>query len=194
METLNLLRSLHKQIIFVTNNSTKSRADYQKKLTNMGIPATEEEVFGSSYSAAIYISRILALPPPKNKVFILGESGIEAELSSENIPYLGGSDPSYRREMLATDYTRLASRDPSLLDPDVGVVLAGLDFHVNYLKLAIAYHYIEGPNRALFLATNIDSTLPSAGALFPGAGTIAAPLVKMLGEGSPWRWGSPVRR
>ena len=31
---------LGKQIVFVTNNSTKSRADYQKKLTGMGIPAT----------------------------------------------------------------------------------------------------------------------------------------------------------
>lgn len=30
---------LGKQIIFVTNNSTKSRADYQEKLQAMGIPA-----------------------------------------------------------------------------------------------------------------------------------------------------------
>lgn len=28
-----------KQIIFVTNNSTKSRAEYQEKLQAMGIPA-----------------------------------------------------------------------------------------------------------------------------------------------------------
>lgn len=34
-----LFFSLGKQIIFVTNNSTKSRADYQKKLQAMGIPA-----------------------------------------------------------------------------------------------------------------------------------------------------------
>ena len=35
-----LIHDPGKQIVFVTNNSTKSRADYQKKLTNMGIPAT----------------------------------------------------------------------------------------------------------------------------------------------------------
>lgn len=175
----------------MTNNSTKSRADYKKKLDALGIPATVEEVFGSSYSAAIYISRILNPAPNKRKVFILGESGIEAELASENIPYLGGSDPAYRRDMTASDYARIAARDPALLDPDVGIVLAGLDHHINYLKLALAYHYITGPNAATFLATNIDSTLPSAGALFPGAGTISAPLVMMLGGREPIALGKP---
>lgn len=29
-----------KQVVFVTNNSTKSRADYKQKLVSMGIPAT----------------------------------------------------------------------------------------------------------------------------------------------------------
>ncbi len=190
METLSLLRKRSKQIIFVTNNSTKSRADYKKKLDSLGIPANVEEIFGSSYSAAIYISRILQPPPNKRKVFILGESGIEAELDSEGIPHLGGSDAAYRRDMTAADYGAIARRDPALLDPEVGTVLVGLDHHVNYLKLALAYHYITGPNRATFLATNIDSTLPSAGALFPGAGTISAPLIMMLGR-EPLSLGKP---
>ncbi|KAK5203514.1 p-nitrophenyl phosphatase [Exophiala xenobiotica] len=193
VDTLDLLRKKNKQVVFVTNNSTKSRQDYRKKLESMGIPATVEEVFGSSYSASIYISRILPQHHPqlkqKNKVFIVGEAGIETELDSEGIPHIGGTDPAYRREVTPEDYKLLASGDPSVLDPDVGVVLMGLDFHFNYLKMCYAYHYIK--RGALFLATNTDSTLPSAGALFPGAGSISAPLVKMLGGQEPMAFGKP---
>jgi len=68
-------------------------------------------------------------------------------------------------------------------------VLCGLDFHINYLKTALAYHYIKR-NNAVFLATNIDSTLPNLNTLFPGAGTCSAPLVKMLGR-EPIALGKP---
>lgn len=159
----------------------------------MGIPATAEEVFGSSYSAAVYISRILPKQHPdlqqKKKVFVVGEAGIETELDAEGVPHIGGTDPKYRREVTPEDYKLLAAGDPSVLDPDVGVVLMGLDFHFNYLKMCYAYHYIR--RGALFLATNTDSTLPSAGALFPGAGSISAPLVKMLGDQEPVAFGKP---
>lgn len=37
-ETLDMLRSKGKQLVFVTNNSTKSREDYKKKFDKMGIP------------------------------------------------------------------------------------------------------------------------------------------------------------
>lgn len=38
--TSELMHSTGKRLVFVTNNSTKSRADYKKKLESMGIPAT----------------------------------------------------------------------------------------------------------------------------------------------------------
>ncbi|MCJ1308840.1 hypothetical protein MMC25_002495 [Agyrium rufum] len=202
-DALEKLRSRGKRIIFVTNNSTKSRKNYKQKLIKLGIPAEEpsnqsspktgeknkqDEVFGSAYSAAIYISLILRPQPPKNKVFVLGESGIESELSSLSIPHLGGTSPLFARSMTPSDYVRLASGAD--LDPNVGVVLCGLDHDLNYLKLATAYHYIV-QNGATFLATNMDSTLPSAGSLFPGAGSCTAPLVKMLGGREPLALGKP---
>ncbi|MCJ1355221.1 MAG: hypothetical protein MMC33_005212 [Icmadophila ericetorum] len=190
-EWLTLLYSTPgKQLVFVTNNSTKSRADYRKKLEGMGVPATVEEVFNSSYSASIYISRLLPLPANKRTVFVLGETGIEQELRAENLHYIGGTDPSYRRDITPADYVSIA--DGSALDSTVGVVLCGLDFHLTYLKLALAYHYIQ--RGAHFLATNSDSTLPSAGTLFPGAGACWVPLVKMLRGREPEVFGKPSAR
>ncbi|KAI1502753.1 4-nitrophenylphosphatase-like protein [Biscogniauxia marginata] len=186
VETLELLRSRGKKVVFVTNNSTKSRPDYQKKLTAMGIPSNVEEIFASAYSAAIYISRIIKLPAPKNKVFIIGESGIETELRTEGVPFVGGTDPALRRDITPEDFAGLA--DGSLLDPDVGIVLAGLDFHINYLKLSMGFQYLQ--RGAKFLATNLDSTLPMSHAFFPGAGSISIPLINMSGQ-SPTALGKP---
>ena len=85
------------------------------------------------------------------------------------------------------DYTEIASG--TSLDPSVGVVLCGLDFHLNYLKLSLAFHYLR--HGAIFLATNIDTTLPSSSTLFPGAGACSAPLVAMLGGKQPTSLGKP---
>jgi 4-nitrophenyl phosphatase len=144
----------------------------------MGIPSNVDEIFASAYSSAIYISRILKLPAPKNKVFVLGESGIETELKSEGIEFICGTDPAYRRDIIPEDYAGIA--DGSLLDKNVGIVLAGLDFHINYLKLSYAYQYLA--RGAKFLATNTDSTLPSNHTFFPGAGSLSIPLINMTGQ------------
>ncbi|KAK4539245.1 hypothetical protein LTR36_000851 [Oleoguttula mirabilis] len=185
-ETIAMLREKGKQLVFVTNNSTKSRGDYKKKFDSMGIAAKEEEVFGSSYSAAIYIARIMKLEAPKNKVYVLGESGVEQELESEKVPYCGGTDPLLRRDMMPEDFKNVANG--SLLDDNVAIVLTGLDYHPSYLKYALGMAYIR--RGAKFLATNIDSTLPSAGSLFPGAGSTSAPLIKATGQ-EPLALGKP---
>lgn len=152
----------------------------------MGIPSSVDEIFASAYSSAIYISRIMKLPPPKNRVFVLGESGIETELKSENISFICGTDPAFRRDITPEDYKGIG--DGSLLDDDVGIVLAGLDFHINYLKLSHAYQYLT--RGAKFLTTNMDSTLPSNHTFFPGAGSISIPLINMTGQ-TPIALGKP---
>lgn len=125
--------------------------------------------------------------PNKKTVFVLGEAGIETELDSEKVPHIGGTDPSLNRLIEKDDYADIASG--TTLDPSVGVVLCGLDFHLNYLKLSLAFHYLR--HGAVFLATNIDTTLPSSSTLFPGAGACSAPLVAMLGGKQPTSLGKP---
>lgn len=57
-ETVEMLRSKGKRLIFVTNNSTKSRKQYGKKFEMLGLDVTEEEIFSSSFAAAAYLMSI----------------------------------------------------------------------------------------------------------------------------------------
>lgn len=154
---------------------------YERELLNM----VGRSVWIIIFCCDIYLSNPWAAPSKKT-VFVLGEAGVEAELASENIKFIGGTDPSFRRDIQPSDYTVIASGQA--LDESVGVVLAGLDFHVNYLKLSYAFAYLQ--RGAQFLATNVDSTLPNAGSFFPGAGSVSAPLTKATGQ-EPLALGKP---
>ncbi|CAL8999960.1 unnamed protein product, partial [Prunus brigantina] len=53
-----------KRLVFVTNNSTKSRKQYGKKFETLGLNVNEEEIFASYFAAAAYLKSINF---PKNK-------------------------------------------------------------------------------------------------------------------------------
>jgi 4-nitrophenyl phosphatase len=164
-KTISYLRSQGKQLIFVSNNSTKSRRAYAQKFAKLGIPAKETEIFGSSYSAAIYLSRVLKFPKDK-KVYVLGERGVEEELEAENISYVGGTKTEdLHNDFKDDDFGHIKP------DPSIGAVLCALDQHITYKKLSRALMYLKQSEEVLFLATNTDSTYPTHGFLFPGAGT-----------------------
>ena len=184
VETLAMLREKGKQIVFVTNNSTKSRTAYVAKMQKLGIPAEANEIFGSAYSAAVYIARVLKLARDK-RVYVIGEAGIEEELASEGVAYFGGTDPDDQQPMRPEDYAAFAVPDPT-----VGVVLVGLDHGLNYRKMARAYHLLQKNPGTVFLATNTDSTFPTPAGLFPGAGSMSAPLTYMTGR-EPLSLGKP---
>jgi 4-nitrophenyl phosphatase len=164
LETISFLRSQGKQLIFVSNNSTKSRKQYKKKFEKLGIKVDETDIFGSSYSAAIYLSRVLHFPKDK-KVYVLGEKGVEEELQDEGIQFVGGTSMEDRENFEEKDYDEIKP------DPSIGAVLCGLDQHISYKKLSKALMYLRQSPDVLFIATNLDSTYPTHDTLFPGAGT-----------------------
>ena len=54
-ELLAKIREKGKRYLFMTNNSSKSVADYVKKLAKLGIEATEEDFITSSQATAYYL-------------------------------------------------------------------------------------------------------------------------------------------
>ncbi|KAI0088208.1 2-phosphoglycolate phosphatase [Irpex rosettiformis] len=173
-DILAFLRSQNKSVIFVTNNATQSRRMYKGKFDKLGVEAHVDEIFGSAYAAAVYISSVVKLPKDK-KVYVVGMAGIEEELGVENIQCIGGTDP-VDNTLEPFDF---GSWKP---DPSVGAVLCGLDLSVNYTKLSKAFQYLLKNPECHFLATNGDSTYPSAYGLLPGAGAVMSPVKTALGR------------
>ncbi|QLL32521.1 hypothetical protein HG536_0D00430 [Torulaspora globosa] len=185
-ETLELLNSLGKQLVFVTNNSTKSRAAYTKKFASFGISVREDQIFTSGYASAVYVRDFLKLEPGTDKVWVFGESGISEELGLMGYECLGGSDPR-----LDEPFDHKSS--PFLvdgLDPAVRCVVAGLDSKINYHRLAVSLQYLQKGDQVHFVGTNVDSTFPQKGFIFPGAGSCIASLACASGR-TPTYCGKP---
>ena len=53
-------------------------------------------------------------------------------------------------------------------DPSVGAVLCGLDMHLNYKKVAKGFKFLRENEGCHFVATNLDSTFPTHGTVYPG--------------------------
>uniref|UniRef100_A0A6B2LCQ5 4-nitrophenylphosphatase n=1 Tax=Arcella intermedia TaxID=1963864 RepID=A0A6B2LCQ5_9EUKA len=172
VETLNLLRNMGKRLIFVTNNSTKTRALIQKKIQSFGIQCNQEEIFGSAYAAAVYLKSINF----NKHVYVVGEESIASEMKDLGIKYRGVSEHAY----IPKSVDEVAdSLNP---DPEVEAVVCGLDSRVSYPKIAYAHYYLTKNKNCVFLATNTDSYLPVHGKTLPGAGSIVSSLRTSTGR------------
>jgi len=133
-----------------------------------------DEIYGSAYTAAVYLSSIIKIPKDK-KVYVIGQSGLEEELREEGIQYMGGTDP-------ADNTLEPFNLSDFSIDPDVAAVVCGLDMQINYTKLSKAFQYLTRNPGCHFIATNEDSTFPIAAGLLPGSGAVSAPLRYALGR------------
>ncbi|KAJ3695637.1 hypothetical protein LUZ60_001014 [Juncus effusus] len=148
-EALHTLRSLGKIFVFVTNNSRKSRKQYAKKFSKLGLEITEEEIFTSSFAAAMYLK--LNNFPTDKKVYVVGEDGIKEELALVGYESIGGPEDGKKSIQLESNFYFEH-------DKNVGAVIVGLDQYFNYYKLQYSTLCIHENPGCLFIATNRDSS------------------------------------
>ncbi len=61
-------------VLFLSNNSSKNRAAYVRKITGMGVPITPEQVFTSGEATAQYLA---TLAPPGTPIAVFGTPDLE---------------------------------------------------------------------------------------------------------------------
>ncbi|MED6188624.1 Phosphoglycolate phosphatase 2 [Stylosanthes scabra] len=165
-QTLDFLRSKGKNLVFVTNNSFKSRAQYAQKFQFLGISVSPDEIFSSSFAAAMYLK--LNNFPPQNKVYVIGGDGILEELRLAGFTAFGGPEDSNKTVDLKQNI--FFEHDKS-----VGAVVVGIDPNINYYKLQYGTLCVRENPGCLFIATNRDAVgHMTAWQEWPGAGCMVA--------------------
>ena len=149
-ETIEGLRAAGKKLIFVTNNSTKSRAGYLKKFQTLGLDISAEEIYSSSYAAAAYLKSKNFPTDGSKKVYVVGEVGIMEELTLAGIPHFGGPED-------ADAQIKLGKGVKMEHDADVSAVIVGFDREINYYKIQYATLCIRENESCEFIATNRDA-------------------------------------
>ena len=166
-ESIQLLREMGKRLVFVTNNSNKSRRQYVHKFETLGITVEKEEVFSAAFAAAAY----LKTQQLEGKAMVIGGQGIVDELNEMYIEV----DPGVFNAVQCTE----ADWEELDIDPDCAAVIVGQDTSFTYAKLAYASLAIQ--RGAKFVATNPDAGDAIGPGLMPGAGAIVAAVEKACG-------------
>ena len=55
VNVVNRLHQLGKRVLYVTNNSTKTREQYLEKFLRLGFTATINDIFGTAFTSALYL-------------------------------------------------------------------------------------------------------------------------------------------
>ncbi|KAI3627921.1 hypothetical protein CBS14141_001922 [Malassezia furfur] len=177
VSVLEKLRKRNKRVLFVTNNASKSRKTLLKRFKDLGIQASEDEVFSSASASALYLKEVLQFPSDR-KVYVVGMAGLEEELDTVGIQHIGGTE---KVKIEGTDFTPLLQ--DGAMDDSVAAVLCGIDTDLSYAKIAKAFRYITRENATdevqsgqkgggcYFLCSNDDTTFPSQSGAWPGAGS-----------------------
>lgn len=133
---------------FMTNNSSKGKKEYVKKLTDLGIKATESNIVSSVNVTVDYIK-------------ISGHS-------TSNIFVVGTT--SFKEELKSHGFNIFDERDSDL--PKIGLVILGFDTELNYEKIKVVCEILD--KGCEYVATNCDLKCPvKEGRFIPDCGAIA---------------------
>jgi HAD superfamily hydrolase (TIGR01450 family) len=156
------LRELERRVAFVSNNPTRTTAEYVAKLERLGVAASEPEVVNS---VVITVDWVRAQCPDA-RVFAIAEAPLREALAGAGIEL---------------------SEDPREID----VVIASYDRGLEYRKLQIGFDALWRREGTRFVATNPDPYCPTPEGGEPDAGAVIAALEAATGRRCELHFGKP---
>lgn len=159
------IHQLDRRVLFLSNNPTSLPRDYARKLTRLGVPATEEQVLNTVDTMTAWLLRYHA----DATVFPISEQPLKTALAEAGIRM---------------------SEEPAEID----IVIASFDRTFNYRKLQIAFDAIRTHARAILVTTNPDRFCPLPGGQGePDAAAVIGAIEGCTGTACQQNTGKPDR-
>ncbi|WP_432492099.1 HAD-IIA family hydrolase [Kineococcus gypseus] len=152
------------RLAYITNNASRPPATVAAHLRELGVPAEDGDVVTSAQAAARHLAQRLA---PGSPVMLVGGAGLREALE------LAGLTPV-----------------ASLADGPAAVV-QGFSPDTSWARLAEATHAVR--SGLLWVATNLDATVPTPGGPAPGNGLLVQLVASAAGRRPDVVCGKPER-
>jgi HAD superfamily hydrolase (TIGR01450 family) len=152
-EALDKARALGMRLAFVTNNASRAPAEVAHHLVDLGVDATADDVVTSAQAAVRVIAERCGAGA---RVLVTGSPALRAAAEQAGLHPVDSPDEK----------------------PDA--VVQGFWADLGYRDLADATVAVRAG--ALWVATNVDSTLPSPRGLLPGNGALIGVVATATGE------------
>lgn len=149
---LESIKAAGKKYLFMTNNSSKSAADYAKKLRRLGIEAAEEDVVTSSQATAHY----LKIYYKGAKLYVCGTYSLKQELREEGFAITEALE-------------------------EVDCIVVGYDTELTYQKLEDVCRLLN-EKELPYIATHPDVVCPTEYGNVPDCGCICDMIFKSTGK------------
>ncbi len=151
-ELLNTIRETGRRYLFTTNNSSKSPADYVKKLKKLGIDCCEEDFYTSSQATACYL---------KNhhwgkKLYVCGTDSLKDQLREAGFTITENTDKTQ-------------------------CIVMGFDTELTFQKLEDVSRMLCQRNLP-YLATNPDLVCPTEFGSVPDCGSVCKMIENATGK------------
>lgn len=151
-QLLEKIRKTGGKYLFMTNNSSKSVADYIKKLDKLGIQATREDFITSSQATAYYLHK----HHEGQILYVCGTRSLKAELRSEGFTVTENAD-------------------------EANCIVMGFDTELTFQKLEDVSRLLI-TREIPYIATNPDLVCPTEFGSVPDCGSVCQMIFNATGK------------
>jgi len=152
-ELLETIKKTGRRYLFMTNNSSKSVADYIKKLEKLGIPATREDFITSSQATAYYLKENY----PNHRLYVCGTQSLKKELETEGFTVTENLN-------------------------EVDCIVMGFDTELTFKKLEDVSRLLLTREGLPYIATNPDYVCPTEFGSVPDCGSVCDMIFNATGK------------